>query len=75
MDIKEQIKNGLEAGKTLTVLDALNQFRTIELRKYVSMLRKEGLNIQDRWVSKNGKRFKEYFKGVRVELGTCFKRV
>ncbi len=75
MDIKEQIKNGFEAGKTLTVLDALNQFRTIELRKYVSMLRKEGLNIQDRWVSKNGKRFKEYFKGVQVELGMCFKRV
>ncbi len=74
MATREQIKNGLEAGKTLTVVSALNEYRTIDLRKYISDLRKEGMNIQDRWVEKNGKRFKEYFvNNFKYDFSNCFK--
>ena len=74
MGTREQIKNGLEAGKTLTVVDALNQYRTIDLRKYISDLRKEGMVINDRWVTKNGKRYKEYFVSKSYDFSLCFKK-
>ena len=67
--IKQAIKQSFEAGHTLTTLDGLTRFRTLEMRKFVSMLRAEGMNIGDRWVSNNGKRFKQYFVSKKIDLG------
>jgi len=70
--IKQAIKQSFEAGNTLTTLDGLKLFRTLEMRKFVSMLRAEGMSIQDRWVEKNGKRYKEYFVNKKIDLSKCF---
>jgi hypothetical protein len=59
--IKKAIITDLTNGKTLTVLDGLTMYRTIDLRKYISDLRAEGNLISDRWVKSNGKKFKQYF--------------
>ena len=59
--IKKAIITDLTNGKTLTVLDGLTLYRTIDLRKYISDLRKDGNLISDRWVKSNGKKFKQYF--------------
>ncbi|WP_256013172.1 hypothetical protein [Desertivirga xinjiangensis] len=54
------IRELFESGSILTVLDVLRSVGTIELRHYVAILRKD-LDISDRWVKRNGKRFKEYW--------------
>src|SRR3989337_1601622 len=59
--IKKAILKDLKAGKRLTVLCGLKNYSTIDFRKYVSLLKKDGVLIQSSWVSRNGKHFKEYF--------------
>ena len=61
--LEKKIRAHFEAGHSLTVVDCLNQFRTIELRKIVSTLRREGLAIDDEWVTNpnSKKKFKRYF--------------
>lgn len=59
--IKKAILLDLKQGKRLTVLCGLKLYSTIELRKYISLLRKDGNVIGDIWVSRNKKHFKEYF--------------
>lgn len=56
----QAIKRLLDEGKILTVAFVYKVVKTLELRHYVAILRKE-FKIRDRWVKKNGKRFKEYF--------------
>lgn len=49
-------------GQELSVVSALRQFHTIELRKIVSDLRRDGVPIGDRWETTPGKkRYKIYF--------------
>lgn len=59
--IKKAILTDLQNGKRLTVLDGINNHLTVDLRKYISLLKKEGVNINSVWVTKNKKSFKEYF--------------
>lgn len=73
MNIKKQMREDLEGGMTLTVLTGLKLYKTIDLRKYISDLKKEGMNIQSRWVQRNKKRYKEYFIGKKYNF-TCFKK-
>jgi hypothetical protein len=54
------IKQQLLAGKRITVLSVLKSVGTIEARHYLSIIRRE-LPVSSEWVTKNGKRFKEYF--------------
>lgn len=54
------IENHFKAGKELTVLDAVKLFKTIDGRKYISILRKRGMNITDEWVFNPGVKFKIY---------------
>lgn len=52
----------LMGGAKLTVLTAIKYCRTIDLRKYVSMLRKEGLDIiAEPTFNENKKRFNTYY--------------
>jgi len=60
--VKAQIKAHLLSGKKLTSCTAAKEFLTADLRKYISMLRNEGLAIADELVENaNKKRFKRYF--------------
>lgn len=61
MKNKQRIRNLLEKGKRLTVLSVLNKIGTIELRVYISKLRREGLDIKGDWTKRNGKNFKIYY--------------
>lgn len=62
---KNQIKNFLLSGKVLTSCTAAKEFLTADLRKYISMLRSEGLPISDRLIENNNKkRFKQYFINI-----------
>ena len=57
-----RIRALLEAGCRITVLSVLKYIKTLECRHYLSILRKEGMPIKDRWLTnENGKRFKEWF--------------
>lgn len=59
---KSQIKAYLMAGKVLTSCDCARLFITADCRKFVSLLRAEGLKIEDELVENaNKKRFKRYF--------------
>jgi hypothetical protein len=58
-----RIYRDLKAGKVLTSLDALYSYQTVNLVKYISLLRLEHwVKIQDRWIElESGKRVKQYF--------------
>lgn len=59
---KAKIKEFFQSGKVLTSCTAAAQFLTADLRKYVSILRSEGLKIVDETVENgNNKRFKKYW--------------
>ena len=55
------IRTQLQRGWRITVQSVLSSVGTQELRHYISILRREDLNIKSEWVSKNGKHFKEYY--------------
>lgn len=58
---QNQIASLFRAGKKLTVITALKEVGTLELRHFVAELKKSGMDIQSEWkVAGNGKRFKEY---------------
>lgn len=62
MSTQQLIKQQLLQGKTLTSCGAARTFTTADLRKYISNLRKSGMEIKDRRiVSGSGKWYKEYF--------------
>ena len=62
MSIKSQILEYLQQGNTLTGLQGLTLFKTMNLRNRISELRQEGFNIQDRTILlENGKRVSEYW--------------
>lgn len=69
--IKKEILSDLTNGKRLTVLDGLKMYSTIDLRKYISLIKKDGINIESKWISKNGKHFKEYFIAKNYQF-KCF---
>lgn len=59
---KDKIKEMFLAGHIMTSCDAAGEFVTADLRKYVSMLKREGLDIIGEWMkSENGKHFKKYW--------------
>lgn len=57
-----QIERAFKAGKRMTSCGCAAEFQTADLRKIVSILRREGLPIKSiTKVTQNGKRFNEYF--------------
>ena len=58
---KDKIKDMFLSGQTLTSCGAAKDFITADLRKYITTLKREGLDIVDQWVqSPSGKKHKEY---------------
>lgn len=68
--IKLSILTDLNNGKKLTVMDGLLSHKTIDLRKYISLIKKDGIAIESKWVSRNGKHFKEYFIPKKYEFSS-----
>ena len=60
-EIKQAIRNAFKRGEKLTTLTGNILGHTVDFRKIVSDLRREGMNIVDYWTKENGKRFKVYF--------------
>jgi hypothetical protein len=57
-----QIKEQLLAGRRITVRSILKSVGTPELRHYIPIIRRRfDIDIATEWVTRNGKRFKEYF--------------
>ena len=68
MSIKTNILEYLRSGKSLTALEALDLFGTMNLRNRISELRAEGHNIKDTPIHNKvtGKRYSNYW----LDLGT-----
>ena len=56
-----RVKSALESGMKLSVISVLNLCQTIDARKYISMLRQQGMNIKSEWVQKGKKSYKIYY--------------
>lgn len=62
MSTEQRIKDFLMSGKKLTSCTAAKTFLTADLRKYISNLRADGMEIKDKWYeSAKGKRYKVYY--------------
>lgn len=55
-----QIKEHLLSGKSITPLEALNEYGCFRLGARIFDLKEQGLNIKTEMVERNGKRFAEY---------------
>lgn len=60
---KAAILKALINGQKLTVLSAVKKFNTVDLRKRISELRREGFKINDEWCVNNStkSRYKSYW--------------
>lgn len=57
----QRVKSALESGLKLTVLTAISICETVDLRKYISILKKDGMDIKSEWIQKGSKSFKRYW--------------
>lgn len=57
---EKAILDQLIAGQRITTSSVLFSIQTSELRTYIARIRKT-VKVSDKWVTKNGKHFKEYF--------------
>ena len=60
MTQNQQIKTYLDKGKSITPIDALNKFGCFRLAARINELRKDGLNIATKIVTKDGKSYASY---------------
>lgn len=60
MTQNQQILAYLEKGKVITPIEALNKFGCFRLAARISDLRKEGLNIATKIMTKDGKTYASY---------------
>ena len=59
----------LMAGKTITNMQAYDEYSITCLSQRISELRASGVNIVDEMVTQNGKRFKRYWIDEQVRQG------
>jgi hypothetical protein len=57
----DQIKKALLAGKRITPMDALKEFKCFRLASRISDLRKDGLPIQKEMVDNGSARYAMYY--------------
>lgn len=60
MTQNQQIKSYLKKGKSITPIQALNKFGCFRLAARVSDLRKDGLNIATKYITKKCKTYASY---------------
>lgn len=62
MTVKEKVLRHLQSGRSLTNLQALQEYGTMSLAYHVWALRQEGYDIRTRIrTSYNGRRYAEYY--------------
>lgn len=61
MSQTDQIRAALELGRSLTPLDALQDYGCFRLAARIAELRREGMDIECATETKNGKRYARYF--------------
>ena len=61
----EQILAALKAGKKITGMDALKDFKCWSLPQRIHELRRAGHSIGDQFIRQNGKQIKEYFYAAK----------
>ena len=66
----QTIMTHLLAGKTITNMQAYDEYSITCLSKRISELRASGVNIVDEMVTQNGKRFKRYWIDEQVRQGS-----
>ncbi len=66
---KARIRAAFERGEVLTTYTGNRTGHTVDFRKIVSMLRREGLNIVSEWNEGNGKRWKSYRLAEQEQTG------
>lgn len=59
----------LMTGKTITNMQAYDEYSITCLSQRISELRASGVNIDDEMVTRNGKRFKRYWIDKQVRQG------
>ena len=59
----------LMAGKTITNMQAYDEYSITCLSQRISELRASGINIVDEMVTQNGKRFKRYWIDEQLRQG------
>ena len=64
---KQIILNHMLAGKTITTMQAIDEYRITCLAQRISEIRANGVNIDDEMVKQNGKRFKRYWIDAPVQ--------
>lgn len=65
MSQNETIRAALLTGRAITPLEALQEFGCLRLAARISDLRRTGMDIECRQVTRNGKRFARYrLRGV-----------
>jgi len=47
---KQKVLLHLKNNRSITCLDALKEYNTLYLTKYIQLLRKEGCKIKDKWI-------------------------
>ena len=55
-----EIRKFMERGFEITPLEALEMFGCMRLASRIRELKDSGLPITDRWIERNGKRYKAY---------------
>ena len=77
-EAKRKIKAMFEAGIRMTTAQANRAAQTVDARKVISRLRREGMEIKDFWNEKNGRRWKTYYferplnvKGAKMQDFGC----
>ena len=61
MSQSDQIRAALILGRSLTPLDALQDYGCFRLAARIAELRREGMDIECATETKNGKRYARYF--------------
>lgn len=56
----KRIREWLESGKKLTSLQAFYEFRTLRLSGHIYALKKQGLEIETKYVEIDGRHIAEY---------------
>jgi len=56
----EQVERHLRSGKEITTWQAIQEYGITRLPRYIHTLKKSGLKIKDKWLERDGKRFKKW---------------
>ena len=69
MTQKERVLKYLRWHRTITSMECQKKLEIVDLQKAIQLLRQEGYNITDKWISKKGKYGSVHYKKYKLERG------